>query len=840
MQPGDYSIDVGVREQTDELLKRLEDLPAGSKARLSVPRDAIALRALPDYNVLRDLQRRRQLHLTVVSPESTILGLARIYGFEVENTSPQKRAPVPVAAAEEEQLPWPRHDAAGAAVAAPPPDAAPTYGGAFDTPAPPSNGADHAEPTVAPAPAVSESDWLMTEEFADDHPEFAGAQGGTLDAVLPPSVTYAPASVPRREGRTPDTGAPDDLSPDAADLAPSPAAYTRDAPEPRAPRTSRRAVAGGDRGVAGAVPAAAAGGLLGGMGRMFGRKSPAGSAARPVGDRTFVDRSDPGSARPTVLGSAAAAMRPAPTPLEAGDAAAPVADAGQNGHYAADGAEAPAAATAAAAASTLAEPDVMRPLPPPRTRPTPAPRVARPTSRAQTAPARRGRMSGLVALLGVLLVLLLLGGGIFALNAPALAQATVRIVPKQTASLGQIKIDVPVQLGASAGRGLPGMAAPLAVTATLPLTATQPDDGARSAKPVTAQKINATIVSQKLVKTTGVRQEPDKPAVGTIRFTNRDSAAFTVPSGTSLTAGNGKKFHTVSDVTVPGTDFINQQFGTQSVDIVADEPGPASNGLTLGGGIRNAVFSTLAPTHGGTTKPIATVADKDLADLQALLKADIAARAGQELLNTAAKVDPAATVITCTMPTSFFDNASVSKLPPVGADAMQVYGVMTTTVSVFSFHEAEARHNAALAATEAAPQGLPVEAEIDPASIQEQDLQFTRVTDCDSARVVYQTTVTPRVLYTFANNSAVENQIRDLVVHATTPAEAAAAIKASPYGPYIDSVQVDTSLLGIQQEKLPDTPSNIQIAVERVPSGPLGGGGTAPPNATSPPTGEPK
>jgi hypothetical protein len=58
MQPGDYSIDVGVREQTDELLKRLEDLPAGSKARLSVPRDAIALRALPDYNVLRDLQRR--------------------------------------------------------------------------------------------------------------------------------------------------------------------------------------------------------------------------------------------------------------------------------------------------------------------------------------------------------------------------------------------------------------------------------------------------------------------------------------------------------------------------------------------------------------------------------------------------------------------------------------------------------------------------------------------------------------------------------------------------------------------------------------------------------------
>ena len=180
-----------MREQTDELLKRLEDLPAGSKARLSVPRDAIALRALPDYNVLRDLQRRRQLHLTFVSPESTILGLARIYGFEVENTSPQKRAPVPVAAAEEDQLPWPRHDAAGAAVAvaAPPPDAAPSYGGAFDTPAPPSNGADHTETAFAPAAPVSETDWLMSDEAVGDSPDFAAAQGGPLDAVLPPSVT---------------------------------------------------------------------------------------------------------------------------------------------------------------------------------------------------------------------------------------------------------------------------------------------------------------------------------------------------------------------------------------------------------------------------------------------------------------------------------------------------------------------------------------------------------------------------------------------------------------------------------------------------------------------------
>ena len=101
MQPGDYTIDVGLHEATGDLLKRLENVPQGAKVRLNVPRDAITMRSLEDYNTLRDLQKRRDLHLTVASPESTIIGLARIYGFEVQNLSPQKKASVPAAALED-------------------------------------------------------------------------------------------------------------------------------------------------------------------------------------------------------------------------------------------------------------------------------------------------------------------------------------------------------------------------------------------------------------------------------------------------------------------------------------------------------------------------------------------------------------------------------------------------------------------------------------------------------------------------------------------------------------------------------------------------------------------
>ena len=186
MQPGDYTIDVGLHEATGDLLKRLENVPSGTTVRLSVPRDAITMRTLEDYNMLRDLQKRRQVHLTVASPEPTIIGLARIYGFEVENLSPQKKAPLPAAAVEDEALPQWNRRGATAPDAAPPATSWPNY----DAAAPAPNGGTGAEtqpqltapaslpvapvaPVEEPAPAISENDWLfngMTPTDTQDLP----------------------------------------------------------------------------------------------------------------------------------------------------------------------------------------------------------------------------------------------------------------------------------------------------------------------------------------------------------------------------------------------------------------------------------------------------------------------------------------------------------------------------------------------------------------------------------------------------------------------------------------------------------------------------------------------
>ena len=113
-----------------------------------------------------------------------------------------------------------------------------------------------------------------------------------------------------------------------------------------------------------------------------------------------------------------------------------------------------------------------------------------------------------------------------------------------------------------------GLAAPsLQVTATTTLTTNQKGNGdtVRMAQPVQAQKVTAAVVSDKTIPTTGVRQQPNKAAVGTIEFTNTSGAAVTVPANTLLTAPNGKNFHTTHTITVVGTNFLGRTFDHDDV-----------------------------------------------------------------------------------------------------------------------------------------------------------------------------------------------------------------------------------------------------------------------------------
>ena len=83
-QPGMMKVDVGPGETTAQLLDQLNTVPAGTHLLLSLPKDARALRELDDFNNLRQVAATRQLHLVISSPEKTIVGLARLLGFEVD------------------------------------------------------------------------------------------------------------------------------------------------------------------------------------------------------------------------------------------------------------------------------------------------------------------------------------------------------------------------------------------------------------------------------------------------------------------------------------------------------------------------------------------------------------------------------------------------------------------------------------------------------------------------------------------------------------------------------------------------------------------------------------
>jgi hypothetical protein len=368
----------------------------------------------------------------------------------------------------------------------------------------------------------------------------------------------------------------------------------------------------------------------------------------------------------------------------------------------------------------------------------------------------------------------------------------------------------------------------------------------RTTQPVQAQKVTAAVVADKTVPTTGVRQQPNKAAVGTIEFTNTGGGAVTVPGNTVLTAPNGKKFHTTKTITVAGTDFLGRTFGTGRVDIQANEPGPDSNGLRVGGSYGSAVFATVIPPGGGDTIPVKTIAEQDIADLQAALKADIVTRASQELLG---KVPPAMQPITCTMAAAIPDTAyEAGPLPAVGADAGEIHGVLTATVAVYAFAPAEAEHHAALAALGAVPTNLPpgLEAQLDPASIDESALTLTQASGCEGGRIEYATELHPRILYTVTDAKTIQDQIKDLV-RGKTPLEARQAIAESPWGPYIDNgnvhIDLGASLLNMQQDKLPEAVTNINVRLPAQPGGTAAGGGgdvTPTPSVAPALTGEPK
>lgn len=185
--------------------------------------------------------------------------------------------------------------------------------------------------------------------------------------------------------------------------------------------------------------------------------------------------------------------------------------------------------------------------------------------------------------------------------------------------------------------GLAGLAAVLGPSATVTvLPATEPvqvqmdltadpsleaPDGAI----IPARTVRVEVEATGTTATTGLREVPSQPALGTVIFTSLDGTLTLVPAGTGVrtTTGAPARFRTVQDVTLNPNVGATAQAAIEAVDL-----GPAGN---VAAGLINAIDGPLglqlavinpSPTVGGalTQQAAVTIGDRER------LRAEVAAR----------------------------------------------------------------------------------------------------------------------------------------------------------------------------------------------------------------------
>jgi hypothetical protein len=110
-----YSLQIGPREPTRDVLKRFEHMASGVRLRLQVANGAISLRTAEDCTRLKEVAERQGVRLTIMTADAVVLEQARSCGIEVQDLRRHKPGDAPV-----EQL-IPATTVVSALPAAPPP-----------------------------------------------------------------------------------------------------------------------------------------------------------------------------------------------------------------------------------------------------------------------------------------------------------------------------------------------------------------------------------------------------------------------------------------------------------------------------------------------------------------------------------------------------------------------------------------------------------------------------------------------------------------------------------------------------------------------------------------------
>jgi hypothetical protein len=174
---------------------------------------------------------------------------------------------------------------------------------------------------------------------------------------------------------------------------------------------------------------------------------------------------------------------------------------------------------------------------------------------------------------------------------------------------------------------------------TVTFSTTQPDDFNNNL--IAAKSISASINGQVSTNATGSKDIGDK-AKGTVTIYNNNSNSVTLPSGATLTAGNGQVFLLDNSVTVAsasGDIFSGTTPGTKDTTVTAQSIGtdgnePSGTEFKIGSDNTVAAKNDNAFT-GGTKKTVTVVSENDIAKLREELPQSVASSAKQKLTQQA-------------------------------------------------------------------------------------------------------------------------------------------------------------------------------------------------------------
>ena len=799
-QPG-LVLDVGPGETTAQLLEQLNTVPPGTHILLRLPRDAKALRELDDFNNLRQIAADRQLQLMVSCPEKTIVGLARLLGFEVDSKPGGADTGAAVSAAPAS----PAHNGGrggGPAAGSTPRSTAPTArpgsmpaAAAPVSPIVPLAPVAPPPPAASPAPAtpMSENDWLFgtgTEAVPDTHVEAAGGLG-TRQPTPPLDVHIVGGSAPTGAPRPPagDTGFDDidAMNFDDAELERQSAQYREEIATNTAGRTPEQAGEAEIAALQARLEASAratpktsrttngAGGMLGGL---LGSRKPARTPppARPAASRP------PPAARPT-SGPPAAVVTPAP-PLP---------------HSLLD--DTPVAP----------QPDVAVaiPLPVPAPRPVVVPRTG-PITRQRPVAARRGAglwvVLALVALLGLLLAA---AWGVLTF----LPQATVAVIPGTQVVLHPVEVPVSTigtSLSSGGGRAAPAIQPAAQVTDTTALQVPPLTSAPLTAAPVTAQRFTANLSEEATVPTTGSREQPAGKDKITLALVNPSGSRAVLSAGTDV-SGGGVTFRLTQDVAVAGATDTGTAlvYGQGSAEAEAVEVGPHTVGVgavagTFGNGVR---YRNTTSAEGGYMEQIATVAQADVDKLRADLFSRLQSQINGAIL---AQVPAELQAIPPTL--SVPDTNWKEELNhAVGDDATDLHMKMSVSGSIAAYNPNDVEQAVkSVVAAEGAPRDPLSDPQLDKTSIEYGPLEMVGAPAGD--QITYRTVTTATVFYNITPE--MQQQIRTLVRGKTVDAARQAVLTDPDLGKYISDIRITSGLSGLlnlSQDRVPDDPARIKV-----------------------------